>query len=119
MEPMVLEGVFAAILELIGLDEVVQFQSADDVERGSHYDAAIVTAGFQHEIRAQVVITLPSIEGSGGAARPRQGQVVAGEVVDQVEIYDQSEVIHLLDQHAPTVVSRRDRLLRARADLAH
>ncbi len=118
IEPIVLEGAFATILELIGLDEVVQFQSATNAERGGHYDAAIVSAGFQDEARAEVVIILPNVDVSGGARRQRRGHIVTPEVTEDVDIDGQREVIHLLDRHAPTVVSRRDRLLTAQGRLA-
>ncbi len=109
-----MEGAFAAILDLIGLDDVVQFRGATDAERGAHYDAAIVTSAFHDEARAEVVIELPDINGTTGGPDWRcLGQVRKGAVSDDVSIRDQRQVISLLDLHVPTAVSRGDRLLEA------
>ena len=110
VQPVVLEGALASILELIGLDDVVQFHPAAPMDRSAESDAAIVSAGFPLEVRAWVTITLPDTEGSdGGSQHP--GHISAGGTYHQVEIRDQREIIDLLDQHAPTVASRKDRLL--------
>ncbi len=109
--PLVLEGAFAAILELIALDEVVQFHNATDAERGAPYDAAIVTADYGSEILADVVITLPDTQDcTGHAGHDHRGHLTTQDVSDDVDIHDQREVIDLLDAHVPVGVSRRDRL---------
>ncbi len=119
MEPLVLEGAFAAILALNGLDEVVQFESATHAERGSHYDAAIVTPAYNDRARAHVVITLPDTNGTADSRDgPRRGQVRTGTASSDVDIHDQREVIRLLDLHAPAGASRRGRLLTAQGHLA-
>lgn len=109
--PLVLEGALAAILELIALDEVVQFHNATDAERGAPYDAAIVTPDFGSEILADVVITLPDTQDcTGHAGHDHRGHLTTPNVSDDVDIRDQREVIDLLDAHVPVGVSRRDRL---------
>lgn len=106
-----LEGALAAILELIALDEVVQFHSASAAERTARYDAAIVTADYDSKVLAEVVIGLPDTEHD--TARPDEGHrahLTIGDASDEVDIHDQGEVIDLLDAHVPTGMSRRDRL---------
>jgi hypothetical protein len=114
--PTVLEGAFAAILELIALDEVVQFHRASAAERSARYDAAIVTADFDSEVVAGVVIGLPDTEHD--IARPDGGHrahLTIGDASGEVDIHDQREVIDLLDAHVPAGMSRRDRLVGPRA----
>lgn len=112
VQPVVLEGALAAILERIGLDQVVEFHAADEAGRSVVYDAAIVSAGFPDEVRAGATITLPDTEGSASAGgAPGQGQFSAGGTSRQVDIRDQRQIIDLLDEHVPTVPSRKDRLV--------
>ena len=114
VQPVVLEGALASILELIGLDQVVQFHPAVPLDRSAQYDAAIVSAGFPSEVRAWVTITLPDTEGSaGGSGGTQPGHVSAPGTSQPVDIRDQRQIIDLLDEHAPTVASRKDRLLQA------
>lgn len=111
VEPVVLEGAFAVILEMIDVDEVVQFHDATESQRRESYDAAIVTTGFPGEVSAEVVITLPDTQadtdGSGDAGL---GHVTTRLTSDDVDIRDQSVVIDLLDEHLPAAVCRRGRL---------
>ncbi len=111
VEPRVLEGALAAILDLIALDEVVQYHGATEAQRGSYYDAAIVTPGLDRMARAEVVITLPD---TGEPSRDPRGQVSAPGVLQDVDITGGREVIALLDEHAPIEVTRGGRLRRAR-----
>ncbi len=112
VQPVVLEGALAAILELIGLDQVVQFHRTEEIDPATVYDAAIVSAGFPDVVRARATITLPDTEASGGSPGSRRpGHVSAGSTSRQVDIRDQRQIIDLLDQHVPTVTSRKDRLL--------
>lgn len=110
VEPLVLEGAFAAILELIGMDDVVQFHVAGDRERRQLFDAAIVTGSFSDEARADVVITLPDVRRSGGPTNGHRGHVTTAQLSDDVEIRDQGEVIRLLDEHVPAALPRSERL---------
>ena len=111
VEPIVLEGAFAAILELIALDEVVQFHRATAAERARRYDAAIVSGALSEEIIADLVITLPRTQdGADGPGVRLLGHVATKEASDDVDIRDQRQVVELLDQHLPLEVSRTDRL---------
>lgn len=112
VEPVVLEGAFAAILEAIGLDEVVQFHIATAADRGARYDAAITSEGLARSVCADVVITLPRIEGSGGPPGPAHGHVTKGKVSEAVDIRGEREVIGLLDEHVPRAAARSDNLSR-------
>ena len=118
-QPVVLEGAFAAILNLAGVDQVLQFHSATEAERAEDYEAAIVSIPLDHGIRADVVIVLPEVNGDGGhPATQDHGYVRAGPVRHEVEIHDQRSIIDLidlLDVHAPAAVSRSDRLREALA----
>jgi hypothetical protein len=111
VKPLVLEGALATILELIALDEVVQFQTATAVERRARYDAAIVTADIGTDIVAGVVITLPDTSG-GPVSSDHAGQLTIAGTSAAVAIQDQSDVVALLDEHVPTGRSRGERLAR-------
>ena len=90
VQPVVLEGALASILELIGLDEVFQFHDAEESVRAAAFDAAIMSAGFPGEVRAWVTITLPDTHVSGGAPGRRQpGHIRAGGTSYDVDIRDQ------------------------------
>ena len=106
---MVLEGAFATIIDLIGLDEVVQFHAAGPHERRARYDAAIVSAELAGEVVADVVITLPDLRVHGAGGR-RRGQVESNGDRAVVEIRDQRDVVTLLDRHVPLAVGRVERL---------
>jgi hypothetical protein len=111
IEPVVLEGAYAAILELIGLDEVVQFHRVAASLHAARYDAAIVTEGLLPAVRADIVITLP--ETQNGSHRPEarlRGHVTIGKRSDEVDIRDQREVVQLWDEHLPLEASRAERL---------
>ena len=113
VQPLVLEGAFASILTLVGLDDVVQFASASEHERNQVFDAAIVSAGFPATIRALGVVTLPDtqveVDGSGTHHR---GLLTTGGSGQTVDIHDQHDVIDLLDRHVPAAMSRKARLAR-------
>lgn len=109
--PVVLEGAFATILELIALDEVVQFHDASAAERHARYDAAIVTADYDSEVFAEVVIGLPNTEDdTAGPGQGHRAHLTIGNASGEVDIRDQREVIDLLDAHVPTQASRSERL---------
>ena len=111
VQPVVLEGALASILELIGLDLVVQFHTAQQADRDGFYDAAIVSAGFPDEVQAWVTITLPDTQAPAGAAgTPHPGHISTRAASHEVDIRDQREIISLLDEHVPAVASRKDRL---------
>ena len=114
VKPLVLEGAFATILELIALDEVVQFQSATPLERRARYDGAIVSADVGADVTADVVITLPDTGGGPGPHTfDHAGHLTINETSEVVAIQDQDDVIALLDEHVPTWPSRAEGLARA------
>ena len=114
VQPVVLEGALAAILERIGLDQVVQFHTVEQIDRAAVYDAAIVSAGFPDEVRAWVTITLPDTQVSGGGpGSTRPGHITAPGTSQPVDIRDQRQIIDLLDEHVPAVRSRKVRLVEA------
>ncbi len=110
IEPVVLEGAFAAILHSIGVDEVVQFHAATVAERARPFCVAIVSADLAAEVVADVVITLPGIAVPGAPTGPPLGHVTSDEGRVVVDIRDERQVIDLLDEHVPMGVSRRDEL---------
>jgi hypothetical protein len=113
--PVVLEGAYAAILELVGLDDVVEFHAASTAQRGARYDAAIVSHELAADVDADVVITLPDAL-DDEAPPSRQGRVDTRGTSDTVDIRDQRDVIDLLDRHLPLAERRGDRLMMARSD---
>ena len=115
LAPVVLEGAYAAILELVGLDEVVEFHTASPSERRARYDAAIVSPELSSEVVAGVVITLPDAL-DDDALPTRRGRVDADGAGATVDIRDQRDVIDLLDHHVPLAERRSDRLPAASAD---
>ena len=117
VRPVVLEGAFAAILQSIGFDEVVELHAATAAERVGRFRAAIVSADLAGGVEADVVITLPDIARAGASAGPPRGHVTSVEGRVEVDIEDERQVIDLLDEHAPVGTSRRDELL-ARAPFA-
>ncbi|HVE47703.1 MAG TPA: hypothetical protein VNA57_13265 [Acidimicrobiales bacterium] len=111
VEPVVLEGAFAVILEMIDVDEVVQFHDATESQRRESYDAAIVTTGFPGEVSADVVITLPDTKAeTDGSGDSGVGHVTTRHTSDDVDVRHQGIVIDLLDEHLPVAVCRRGRL---------
>jgi formylmethanofuran dehydrogenase subunit A len=102
VEPRVLEGALAAILERLDLDDVVQLH--DDGRAGA-YDAAIVTITLPDDIRSDFVITLPDTVGEAALGRV----TVDGQSSD-VALPTHNEVIDLLDEQLPAQASRGVRL---------
>lgn len=91
LEPTVLEGAFAALLRDGERSEVVQFHRAGVDELAHHYDAAIVTVGFEHDVDSEVLITLPDTEAGG-----REASVTMNGVTRPVSVDTNSEVVDLL-----------------------
>lgn len=96
LEPTVLEGAFAALLGDGERSEVVQFQKAGLEELSAHYDVAIVTSGFPHQVEPDVLITLPDTEGAG-----RGATVTVNGVTRPVKVFTNQEVIDLLSEQFP------------------
>lgn len=101
LEPTVLEGAFAALLGDGERSEVVQFQKAGLEELSAHYDVAIVTSGFAHQVEPEVLITLPDTERAGGGAT-----VTVNGVTRRVKVSTNQEVIDLLSEQFPGEMDR-------------
>ena len=93
LEPTVLEGAFAALLGDGERSEVVQFQKAGPEELSAHYDVAIVTSGFAHQVEPEVLITLPDTEGAGGEAT-----VTVNGATRPIKVSTNQDVIDLLSE---------------------
>ncbi len=93
LEPAVLEGAFAALLGDGERSDVVQFQKASPEEVSAHYDIAIVTTGFAHRLKPEVLITLPNTEGASGEAT-----VTVNGATRLVKVSTNQEVINLLSE---------------------
>lgn len=104
VEPIVLEGALASILERVDLDDVVQFHRSPDRDVDG-YDAAIVTIELPDDLRPDVVITLPDTVGD-----QRAGRLTVGNVSTEVDIPTHNEVIDLLDEQLPAAGLRSRRL---------
>lgn len=96
LEPVVLQGAFAALLGDGARADVVQFQKAAAEDLSGHYDVAIVTDGLPHEMDADVLIILPDTEVIGGDAT-----VTVYGATRSVKIQTSQEVIDLLSEHFP------------------
>lgn len=99
LEPAVLEGAFAALLRDGERSDVVQFHRAGADELAQHYDAAVVTLGFEHDVESEVLITLPDTEAGG-----REASITINGVTRPVSVDTNAEVIDLLaDQFSPEI----------------
>ena len=99
LEPTVLEGAFAALLHDGQRSEVVQFQRGGVDKLADHYDAAIVTLGFDHQVESEVLIILPDTEAGG-----REASVTIDGVTRRVSVHTHTQVIELLtDQFSPEI----------------
>ena len=94
LEPAVLEGAFAALLGDGERSDVVQFQKASPEELSAHYDIAIVTTGFAHRSKPEVLISLPNTEGADGEAT-----VTVNGATRRVKVSTNQEVLDLLSDH--------------------
>ena len=103
LEPIVLEGAFAALLHDGDRSEVVQFNRGGIDELAGSFDAAIVTFGFEHEVESDVLITLPDTENGG-----RDASVTIDGVTRYVSVHTDTQVIDLLtEQFAREIVGPR------------
>ena len=96
VEPAVLEGALALLLEAGAGNEVVQFHDGVDVDPAARYDAAIVTVELLTDVHAEVVITLP-----GAGSGPGIGHVTTGDDDREVLVHSHQQVIDLLDEQFP------------------
>lgn len=103
LEPIVLQGAFAALLGHGARADVVQFQNADLEDLSAHYDVAIITDGLPHEMDADVLITLPDTEVIGGDATVT---VTVDGATRSVKIQTSQEVIDLLSEQFPREIHR-------------
>lgn len=101
LEPTVLEGAFATLLGDGERSDVVQFQEAGLQGLSAHYDVAIVTNGFAHQVEPEVLITLPDTEGAGGEAT-----VTVNGVTRFVKVSTNQDVIDLLSEQFPREIDR-------------
>ena len=100
LEPTVLEGAFAALLKDGERSEVVQYHQGGATGLANHYDAAIVTQGFGHEVESDLVITLPDTR-TGGATGA--SLTVSGET-RPVKLGTNAQVIDLLTEWFPAEI---------------
>ena len=105
VEPRVLEGALASILEQLDLDEIVQRQAEGAASRTGDFDAAIVTIGLADGVRSGVVITLPDTVGDEAL-----GSLTVDGRTSAVDIPTYTEVIDLLDARLPAHLPRSERL---------
>jgi hypothetical protein len=101
LEPTVLEGAFAALLGDGERSEVVQFQKTGPEDLSAHYDVAIVTSGFAHQVEPEVLIILPDTERADGEAT-----VTVNGVTRPVKVSTNQEVIDLLSEQFPGEIHR-------------
>jgi hypothetical protein len=100
MEPAVLEGAMAVLLEAGDANEVVQLHSSPVIDLTGPYDAAIVTGDLPTELQADVVIALP-------AAESGMGHVITAGADREVEVHSHRQVIDLLDEQFPRTGAAR------------
>ena len=101
LEPVVLQGAFAALLGDGARADVVQSQKATPEDLSAHYDVAIITDGLPHKMDADVLITLPDTQVIGGDA-----SVTINGTTRSVKIQTNQEVINLLSDHFPQEIHR-------------
>lgn len=102
VEPVVLEGALASILQRLDLDDVV---TRDEGAPSGSFDAAIVTITLPSDAQPDVVITLSDTVGFGSP-----GRLVAAGRSEEVEVADAAAIIDLLDATVPATSSRAERL---------
>lgn len=91
VEPVVLEGALAALIERAEHAEVVQFhRSADALSQ--RYDAAVVSSPAPQDVHAGVLVCLPA-DGIGDARVTQDGKTVWASVASH------HEIIRLLSRH--------------------
>lgn len=91
VEPVVLEGAIALLIDRRTDVDVVQFHASPRLER-RHYDAAVVSSPPPEGMSADVVITLPAA-GSGITSLATQG------AVRWIVVKTHQDVIRLLEEH--------------------
>ena len=101
IEPVVLQGAFAALLGDGDRADVVQSQKATPGDLAAHYDVAIVTDGLPHDMDADVLIILPDTAVSRGDAH-----VTVNGTTRSVKIQTNQEVIDLLSEQFPREIHR-------------
>lgn len=94
VQPAVLEGALATLLQAADHDDVVQLGHLGVAGHEGGYDAAVVSDDLPAGVHAGVVITLPDTRGSGGT-----GTVTRGDVVHEVTIAGAHRVVELLEQY--------------------
>jgi hypothetical protein len=111
IDPLVLEGALAFLLERLDIDVVVRLHDAPADALAGRFDAAVVTGAFSDPAPADVTITLPDLEADDGR-EPFAGAIRLGRGSEPeiIEIRDQDAVIDLLDRHVPAVAARSERL---------
>ncbi len=96
VEPGMLEGALAELLSATEEDQVVQGSGGRTGAYGAVYDAAVVSADLPSDVLADVVITLPDAEGSGGTGTVRRGTDVRAVSIDHA-----GRIVELLEEYAP------------------
>lgn len=102
LEPTVLEGALAVLLQARSGSEVVQYHDATEIDLTAPYDAAIVSVELVDDVHADVVITLPGSEAGGGV-----GHVITNNVDREVQVQSHQQVIDLLDEQFPALPTPR------------
>jgi hypothetical protein len=93
VEPLVLEGVLAFLIERAQQGEVVQFHSTPH-PLGRRYDAAVVSCPAPAFVQAEVVICFPA-DGAGRTSVTKNGDTT------WTVIQSHGEIIRLLEEHCP------------------
>jgi hypothetical protein len=101
LEPMVLEGAFAALLGDGERSDVVQFHRTAPENLANHYDVAIVTSGLLSDLVPDVLITLPDTQAGGGEA-----SVTVDGVTRSVSARTNQDVIDLISEQFPQEIYR-------------
>ena len=101
VEPVVLEGALALLIERLQLAEVVQFHSASDALDRRYY-VAVVCPPTAHDVQADVLITL-SVSGA------RMASVTQGGTTTWAVVESHHHILELVARcwpisHAPTIV---------------
>ena len=100
LEPTVLEGALAVLLQARAGNDVVQYHHAAEIDLTAPYDAAIVSVELVDDVQADVVITLP-----GGGTSAGVGHVITNNVDREVEVQSHQQVIDLLDEQFPAITA--------------
>lgn len=104
LEPTVLEGAFAALLQDGERSEVVQYHEGGAGDPADHYDAAIVTPAFVHRVDSELLIVLPGTEAGAG----RQASLTVGGVTRPVSVGTNAQLADLLAEWFPAEFSEDD-----------